>query len=88
MGSEATPDCLYGAGLYYQDGTNYNWYDPATGLTGVQATPKWDDVQPIVGFEGQDLQYSVCWFCFFFLLSIVFLTHLHLLALVMCLAKG
>lgn len=60
MGSEGAHEYLYGAGLYYQNGTNYNWYDPATGLTGVQATPKWDDVQPIVGFEGQDLQYSVC----------------------------
>ncbi|KAJ4768069.1 evolutionarily conserved C-terminal region 2 [Rhynchospora pubera] len=58
MGSEGAPDYLYGAGLYYQNGTNYNWYDPTTGLTGTQATPKWDDFQPIVGFEGPDLQYQ------------------------------
>lgn len=60
MGSEGNHDYLYGGGLYYQNGTNYNWYDPTTGLTGVQATPKWDDGQPMVTFEGQDLQYSVC----------------------------
>ncbi|XP_078161322.1 uncharacterized protein LOC144556760 isoform X2 [Carex rostrata] len=58
MGSEGNHDYLYGGGLYYQNGTNYNWYDPTTGLTGVQATPKWDDGQPMVTFEGQDLQYS------------------------------
>ncbi|KAJ3669596.1 hypothetical protein LUZ60_011546 [Juncus effusus] len=61
MGSEGQQDYIYSNGLYYQTGTNYFGYDPNIGLSltpGIQATPKWDEVQNIWSYDVQDLHHS------------------------------